>query len=628
MVDNSLAKLYRSVKRLVVYEPPKIAKPFVLGEKRYDGQDDQEPASSAALANEQQKLNDYLAQARRLAAMMEEAKAALAASPVDSEALARVAKEMAVSARRQEELAPMLLAYTSRLDAADRLVSASLEENRKIIDSLYHSDINKDILIRDFSLPGNPGVPAMLVFLDGMIDKQIIDLAILQPLMLLSTIRQGKAGAELLATLAENYLPTNQASVVATYKDVMDGVNGGDTVLFIDGSNQALVLATKGYQQRGVERPQIEQSVRGAQAAFSEGLRTNTGLIRTILSSSDLVTEIIMIGDRAPKKCAVMYLKNLANPELVAEVKRRLGSIRTDYALNLGVVEQFIEDQPANPFPQSLSTERPDLTAAALLEGRVVLLYEGVPFAHVLPVSFFTFFHSIEDFTMSPVIANFTRLLRMTGALISVVLPSVYMALSYFHPEALPTELVLAIAGAREKVPFPTMFELAIMELAFEFIREAGLRIPGMLGSTIGIVGAIILGQAAVTANLVSPVMVVVVAFTGLASFTIPDYRMASTLRVIRFGFMLAAVSFGLVGVSFALLLTAAVLCGMKSFGVPYLAPVAPKTMSGLDVVIRGPVFRQENRSDALNTMDSSRQPEIARPWIMKKKSGGEGDGS
>ena len=628
MVDNSLAKLYRSVKRLVVYEPPKIAKPFVLGEKRYDGQDDQEPASSAALANEQQKLDNYLAQARRLADMMAEAKAALAASPVDSEALARVAKEMAVSARRQEELAPMLLAYTSRLDAADRRVSASLEENRKIIDSLYHSDINKDILIRDFSLPGNPGVPAMLVFLDGMIDKQIIDLAILQPLMLLSTIRQGKAGAELLATLAENYLPTNQASVVATYKDVMDGVNGGDTVLFIDGSNQALVLATKGYQQRGVERPQIEQSVRGAQAAFSEGLRTNTGLIRTILSSSDLVTEIIMIGDRAPKKCAVMYLKNLANPELVSEVKRRLGSIRTDYALNLGVVEQFIEDQPANPFPQSLSTERPDLTAAALLEGRVVLLYEGVPFAHVLPVSFFTFFHSIEDFTMSPVIANFTRLLRMTGALISVVLPSVYMALSYFHPEALPTELVLAIAGAREKVPFPTMFELAIMELAFEFIREAGLRIPGMLGSTIGIVGAIILGQAAVTANLVSPVMVVVVAFTGLASFTIPDYRMASTLRVIRFGFMLAAVSFGLVGVSFALLLTAAVLCGMKSFGVPYLAPVAPKTMSGLDVVIRGPVFRQENRSDALNTMDSSRQPEIARPWIMKKKSGGEGDGS
>ena len=628
MVDNSLAKLYRSVKRLVVYEPPKIAKPFVLGEKRYDGQDDQEPASSAALANEQQKLDNYLAQARRLADMMAEAKAALAASPVDSEALARVAKEMAVSARRQEELAPMLLAYTSRLDAADRLVSASLEENRKIIDSLYHSDINKDILIRDFSLPGNPGVPAMLVFLDGMIDKQIIDLAILQPLMLLSTIRQGKAGAELLATLAENYLPTNQASVVATYKDVMDGVNGGDTVLFIDGSNQALVLATKGYQQRGVERPQIEQSVRGAQAAFSEGLRTNTGLIRTILSSSDLVTEIIMIGDRAPKKCAVMYLKNLANPELVAEVKRRLVSIRTDYALNLGVVEQFIEDQPANPFPQSLSTERPDRTAAALLEGRVVLLYEGVPFAHVLPVSFFTFFHSIEDFTMSPVIANFTRLLRMTGALISVVLPSVYMALSYFHPEALPTELVLAIAGAREKVPFPTMFELAIMELAFEFIREAGLRIPGMLGSTIGIVGAIILGQAAVTANLVSPVMVVVVAFTGLASFTIPDYRMASTLRVIRFGFMLAAVSFGLVGVSFALLLTAAVLCGMKSFGVPYLAPVAPKTMSGLDVVIRGPVFRQENRSDALNTMDSSRQPEIARPWIMKKKSGGEGDGS
>ena len=625
MVDNSLAKMYRSVKRLIVYEPPKVAKPFVLAESKYDGAAGQE-ADAGPLANEQQKLDDYLAQARRLAAMMEEAKAALAASPVNEEALARVARDLAVSARRQEELSPLLLAYTSHLDAADRPVSASLQENRRIIDSLYHSDINKDILIRDFTLPGNPGVPAMLVFLDGMIDKQIIDLAILQPLMLLSTIRPGQAGADLLPTLAEHYLPTNQASLVATYKDVMDGVNGGDTVLFVDGSHQALVLGTKGYQQRGVERPQIEQSVRGSQAAFSEGLRTNTGLIRTILPSHDLVTEIIMIGDRAPKKCAVMYLRNLASPELVAEVKRRLGSIRTDYALNLGVIEQFIEDQPANPFPQSLSTERPDRTAAALLEGRVALLYEGVPFSHVLPVSFFTFFHSIEDFTMAPLIANFTRLLRLTGATVSVVLPSIYLSLSYFHPEALPTELLLAIAGAREKVPFPTLFELAIMELAFEFIREAGLRVPGMLGSTIGIVGAIILGQAAVTANLVSPVMVVIVAFTGLASFTIPDYRLASVLRVIRFGFMLAGASFGLVGVAFALLLNAAVLCSMKSFGVPYMAPVAPKTMSGLDVVIRGPVFRQERRMDALNTMDSSRQPEIARGWVNQQEPGRKGD--
>ena len=315
MVDNSLAKIYRSLKRLIVYEPPTEAKPFVLGESKYDGLAGRE-AAAGPLAGERQKLDDYLFHARRLAAVMEEARQALTAGPVDRDALARLAREVEASERRQEELSPLLLAYTSRLEAADRSVSASLAENRKIIGSLYHSDINKDILMRDFSLPGDPDVPAMLVFLEGMIDKQLIDLAILQPLMLLSRAEPKKAGANLLATLAEHYLPANQASLVATYQDVLDGVNGGDTVLFLDGADEALVLGTKGYKQRGVERPQIEQSVRGTQAAFSEGLRTNTGLIRTLLPSHDLVTEIIMVGDRVPQKCAVMYLKHLASPEL------------------------------------------------------------------------------------------------------------------------------------------------------------------------------------------------------------------------------------------------------------------------------------------------------------------------
>ena len=623
MVDNSIAKIYRSAKRLIVYEPPQENKPFVLAESTYDSRNKKTPPPPTLAAESLRQLHALTAYARKLALTLEKATQTLADQP-DKAALAQLADGFKPLERQYQELTPLLLAYTSGLDPANCLVSSSLGENKHLISGLYHTNINKDLLLRDFTIADDPARSAMLVFLDGMVDQQLIDLTILQPLMRLCPSQLSRAGDDLLQTLASDHLPNTQAAGVNTFRAILDGVNSGDTVLFVDGTDSALILSTKGFKQRGVERPQIEQSVRGSQAAFSEGLRINTGLMRSILPTHQLVTEILIIGSRVPQKCAVMYLQNLANSSLVAEVKRRINATATDHVLNAGMLEQFIEDHPGNPFPQSLSTERPDRTAAALLEGRVALLYEGSPFAHILPVTFFTFFHSADDFTLTPLIANFLRLLRLTGALISLVFPSAYLAISSFHPEALPTELVLAIAGAREKVPFPTIFELIIMEMSFEFIREAGLRIPGMLGSTIGIVGAIILGQAAVTAQLVSPVMVVVIAITGLASFTIPDYRMASTLRVIRFAYLLLGATFGLIGVAFALLLTATILCSMKSFGVPYLSPIAPKTMSGLDVIIRGSVARQQRRGDALNTKDNVRQPANPRQWTV---SGGKQQG-
>ena len=200
-----------------------------------------------------------------------------------------------------------------------------------------------------------------------------------------------------------------------------------------------------------------------------------------------------------------------------------------------GNLFNFIEDSPTLVFPQTLSTERPDRVTRHLSEGRIALILEGNPFAQILPVSFFSFFHSGEDFSLKSGVSNLMRILRLFGALISTVLPSLYLSISYFHPEAMPTELLLAVAGSRENVPFPAWFEVLMMDISFELIREAGVRIPGILGSTIGIVGAIILGQAAVTARIVSPIVVVIIAITGLASFTIPEYRMASAVRLTRF---------------------------------------------------------------------------------------------
>ena len=623
MVDNSIAKVYRYLKRMVVYQPPQEPKPFVLGEPRYDS----ELAPEAVREfDESEQFRAYIAFGKKLAAVMAEAGQVLAGEAVSEQTLGKVKQDIDALEQEYAALSPVVLSYTVGLDAVDRPISPSLKENREILTDLYHSNSNKDLLLRNLSLPGEPPKEAILVFLDGIIDKQLIDLAILKPLMGLDPAVTKPLGLAVLHSLAETCLPSNEAVVVSTWQEVVDGVNTGDTALLVDGSPGAIILSTKGYEQRSVGMPQNEQTVRGAQVAFTEGLRTNTGLIRSFLPTENLVTEIMMVGSRVKQRCAVMYLKNLANEKLVTEVKRRIDGIETDYIVNTSVQEGFIIDHPGNPFPQSLSTERPDRVASALVHGQVALLFEGTPFAHVLPVNFFTFFQSAEDFSPQGGVATFMRLLRLIGAAISVLLPSLYLAISYFHQEALPTDLVLAIAGAREEVPFPAALELLILEVSFELIREASMRIPGMMGSTIGIVGAIILGQAAVAARLVSPIVVVVIAITGLASFTIPDYRMSSVLRILRFGFFAAAIALGLVGISFAMLLLLTVLCSMKSFGVPYLVPVAPKTMTGLDVIVRGPVFRQESPIDSLNPQDQNRQPPIARQWTKQPATGSRGD--
>lgn len=622
MGDNSFVKMLKAVKNGLVYQPPHLPKPFILDETADDKQLPFKVEPQKGLETSAQELESLLKYAERLRGFMEKSKDALERQ--DAEQIQQLSSEYELLKDQQVEVSPILLSYDNELKPIERSISTSINENERILKELYFMPDNKDIVIRDFVIPGTVSVKAMLVFVDGLSDKMIINMAILQPLMLLNGIDEKMTGQGLLTHVMDECLPSNQAKETVTFREVAAGLNSGDTALFIDGVQAAALIETKGFEHRGPERPQVEQSVRGAQAAFAEALRVNTGLIRSMMQTNDLITEIINVGDRVPVKCAVMYLKSVANPQLVAEVTRRIKGVSTDYITDLGVLEQFIEDHPTIPFPQMLSTERVDRATAHLVEGRVAIILDGTPFVHLVPVSFFTFFHSAEDFSLKPPIGDFMRLIRLVGTLLAVILPALYLSINYFHQEALPTELVLAIAGARERVPFPAFFEIILMEFSFELIREAGLRVPGLLGSTIGIVGAIILGQAAVSANLVSPIMVVIIAITGLASFTIPDYRLSSAFRILRFIFLAVAAVFGLVGVALVLLLVLVTLCSMKSFGLPYMVPIGPKTTPGFDIIRRGPVFRQESRPDALNTQDSRRQPHISRKWITEQPAGRE----
>lgn len=610
MIGHTLHKLLRSLKSIIVYQPPDNKKTFVLSESANDNM-----FSSQELLAKIEEFNSLLAQTKKIFTTTKSLAKLIGKTP---EQVSKVEDSLQTLMNHYETFADQVAPdCSSGLMFKDIFVN--LEVNKSAIDRLYGQPNNFLLISRDFDLSTSPPTKATLVFLEGMVDKKIIDLAVLQPLTVHFPYNQ-PAGPDFVQKLAA-FIPAHNIKPTDKYKDLVAGINKGETALLIDGFSEALLIDTKGFKTRSVDRPQMEQSVRGSQMSFDETLTINISLVRLLLKTSDLMVEPLVIGTRSQDECSILYLKSVANPKLVNELRRRLYSLNIDFAGG-GTLEQFIEDSPVNPFPQTLTTERPDRVAAHLAEGRIAILQDNNPFAIIAPISLFTLFHSSEDFALKAPVGNFMRLLRLSGAVLTLLMPSMYLAISYYHQEAIPTELLLAIAGARELVPFPAFLEVLFMEISLELVREAGLRIPGMLGSTIGIVGAIILGQAVVAANVISPITVVIVAVTGLASFAITDYRLAFAVRLVRFPILTLAATLGLIGVGSGLLVLLEILSVMKSFGVPYLAPMAPQTATGADAIIRYPVFEQESRPDELQPLDRRRQPKISRLWIKRPGKG------
>ena len=620
MGQNILNKTFTSIKNLLVYQPARLPDPFVLDETQQDGKNAADQPPLAGLAESLRQFEALLRYGERLGIFMKKTIEVLRTGQLRNKADLLKIEYMALE-KQQAEIKALMLSNNNS-EGGEPVISTSLEENQKIIEDIYTLPLNKDVVIRKLTIPGQPVIKALLIFMDGLADKKIVNMTVLKPLMM-RPAREELYSADLVGIIIEEYLPSGQASRVGSFKEVKQAINTGDAVLLFDGIGEAVTVETKGFEHRGVDRPATEQSVRGSQNAFTEVLRVNTALIRSMLHSSDLVTEMIPVGERGHSNCAVMYLKSVANRELVAEVRRRIKGISTDLIIDSGMLEHFIIDFPQNPFPQTLSTERPDRVVAHLAEGRVAILVDGSPFGHIVPVSIFTLMHSADDFALHYYYTNILRIIRWICGFISMLLPATYLAISTFHQEAIPTELLLSITAARAQVPFPTFLEILLMEFSFEMIREGGLRIPGILGSTLGIVGAIILGQAAVTAKIVSPIMVIVIAVTGLASYSIPEYRLASAFRLLRLAFIFLAMAMGLVGMGCGLLVFTAVLCSMKSFGMPYMAPVAPKTIPGGDIILRTPAHMQQTRPDELNSQDVIRQGTISRPWTEEPPRGG-----
>ncbi|NLI61232.1 MAG: spore germination protein [Clostridiales bacterium] len=504
-------------------------------------------------------------------------------------------------------------------------ISKELYQNQQRIKQKFSIPKNKDIIIRDLKIGGK--TEAFIVYVDGMADRKTINDYILGPLMAEGPLRTEPCFKEsedhfFIDYILKNVLSVNNIIKATTYDEVILQVLNGLTALFVDDSDVCIIIESQGYEKRTVDQPITETVISGPHEAFTESLRTNLTLVRRIIRNQNLLTEILPIGKTDNSKCGIMYIDGVVNNKVVDEVKRRIESIDIDFIMGSGMLNQLIEDHPFAIFPQILTTERPDRTASFLMEGKVIIICDGTPYASVVPVTFFHMFHSSEDSFMRWQFGTFIRFIRLMAFGLALFLPAFYIALTLYHPEAVPTELLLAIERSRENVPFPVIVEILLMEISFELIREAGVRVPDVIGQTLGIIGALILGQSAVAANLVSPILVIIVSITGLGNFAMPSYYMGVAIRILKFLFIFLAAIAGFYGLSLGIFIVGGFACSMKSFGIPYFAPIAPKTKINPDVIVRQPLWRQTMRPDFTNTLNKRRAGKIARGWPYKNKGG------
>ncbi|AFC27820.1 GerA spore germination protein [Paenibacillus mucilaginosus 3016] len=470
-----------------------------------------------------------------------------------------------------------------------------------------------DIVIREITLGSPQPIRAAVLYTDGLADKQIIHESILPSLMTVSAPHSAEpllpeTGAALLARIQDTVLQVGELKAVPDLAGVLREMLSGNTVVLVDGVQSALSVGTPGWKDRAISEPAVQNVIRGPRESFTETLRTNTALVRRRIRDERLRCEQRAIGSVTHTEIAIMYVDGLADPSVLQEIDERLGRIRTDAILEGGYIEEFIQDKTLTPFPTLFNSERPDVIAAGLLEGRVAILIDGTPFVLLVPALFNQFFQSAEDYYQRADIAIFLRILRYLSFFIALLGPSLYIAVTTFHQDLLPTQLLISLASQREGIPFPAFVEAMMMEIAFEILREAGIRMPKAIGQAVSIVGALVIGQAAVEAGIVSAAMVIVVSLTAISNFVFPSFNMAISVRILRFGMMLLAATFGFFGVTIGLLALVIHLCSLRSFGVPYMAPFGPyNTQDQEDAIFRLPHRMLNKRPQMVNTSDAVR---------------------
>ncbi|WP_379971337.1 spore germination protein [Ectobacillus sp. sgz5001026] len=439
---------------------------------------------------------------------------------------------------------------------------------------------SSDVVVREFSIGKDEMIKAAIVYTDGLADTTSIQNVILESLMMetkqLENSKENVMHEKVFNRVKNCILTIGEIKEITDFEALFTSILSGNTIILIDGFREAISASTAGWEDRVVSEPTSQTVVRGPREGFSENIRTNTALVRRKIKDSNLYCEQKQIGRVTKTNIAVMYIKGIVNDKVVQEVHTRLDRIDIDGILESGYIEELIQDEAYTPFPTIFNSERPDVVAACLLEGRVAILVDGTPFVLIVPSLFIQSFQVAEDYYQRADVSSLLRMLRMICFLIALLGPSFYIAVTTYHQEMLPTPLLISLAAQREGVPFPAFVEAVIMEITFEILREAGIRMPRAVGQAVSIVGALVLGQAAVAAGIVSASMVIVVSITAIANFVFPAYNMAISVRMLRFLMMMLAASFGVYGITIGMLALLLHLNSLRSFGVPYMAPFGP----------------------------------------------------
>jgi hypothetical protein len=486
---------------------------------------------------------------------------------------------------------------TKDIELKKQDISSNYDQNLATFKSIFSVPKNTDVKVREFTIRAL-NRRAFIIFISTMVDLEHIKESILEKLL----------GNEQPSVKIPDIISYPMAKASTNIEEITEFICGGITALIVEGDSQCYLFETTKTRGRSIEKSDNEVIVKGAKEAFNEKVVDNIALIRKKIKNENLIVETKIITKRSRNDVFLVYQKDLANDELLQTIKDKLSSLETDSILDLSILEQYLEERPRSLFPTILYTERPDRAASFIEEGHVILLMSNSPSCLVLPCTFWALFHSPEDHYLRTPYGNFIRILRFQALFVAVFASPIYIAITNYHVGMIPPDLLMAIAGTRERVPFPSVIEILMMEIAFELIREAGLRVPSPIGPTIGIVGALILGQAAVQANIISPIVIIVIALSGLSSFIISDVSMNFAIRITRFLFIFAAGFLGIYGATSLFILGLFYLVSLKSFGTPYFAPMTPHSSSSKDLLIRHVPFKERFRPGYVKPKDMVKQ--------------------
>lgn len=500
-------------------------------------------------------------------------------------------------------------------------ISPNLKKNLETLKKTFRE--SNDFVIREFSF-GSKEEPinAAIVYIEGLVFKLSINDDIMKPLMYDSSfagfINTYKPN-DIISFIDERLLSMAESAKVSALEEVVEACLYGFTILLVDGETQALSISNQGWERRGISEPQGEVVVRGPREGFTETIRTNTSLLRRKIHNPDLVLEMMKVGQKTKTDICIAYIAGIVDEGVVQEVKKRIEDIKTDAILESGYIEQFIEDAPFSPFATVGNSEKPDVVAAKLLEGRVAILVDGTPMALTVPYLFLEGFQSSEDYYSRPYYTGLVRILRFMAFLLSLYGPGFFVAVTAFHQELIPAALIITFASAMEGTPFPVALEAIAMGIVFEILREAGVRLPKAVGQSVSIVGALVLGDAVVSAGFVSSTMVIVVAFTAIASFVVTAH--SDSESIIRFLMTLLGSALGLLGITIGTIGVLIHLCALRSFGSPYLSPLAPISWLDLkDTFLRFPLWAMITRPKTIGWNNYQRESLDLMPRPPQKK--------